>query len=393
MENFKIILLEGDGIGSEVLEQAVGVLEFVAEKENLKLSLEKALVGGAAYDELGRPDPDETIDLCKSAQAVLLGAVGGPKWDSLARDKRPEQGLLRLRYDLGLFANLRPAKIYAPLVDASALKKEVLLGTDVMVIRELTGGAYFGKPRGVEKTAKGRRAFNNMVYEEYEIQRIAKVAFEIARLRGKKLCSVDKANVLEVSGLWREIVMEVAHDYSDVELSHLYIDNAVMQVIREPKQFDTLVTENMFGDILSDACAMITGSIGLLPSASIGKKYSLYEPVHGSAPDIAGMDRANPLATILSVAMMFHYTFQMPEANLQIEKAVSAVLENYRTADIKEDGKKTVGCKEMGDLVLSELRHCYRVMHWASELYAPLFAKWKKEHPNRFPTIRAKNHS
>ena len=361
MENFKIILLEGDGIGSEVLEQAVGVLEFVAEKENLKLSLEKALVGGAAYDELGRPDPDETIDLCKSAQAVLLGAVGGPKWDSLARDKRPEQGLLRLRYDLGLFANLRPAKIYAPLVDASALKKEVLLGTDVMVIRELTGGAYFGKPRGVEKTAKGRRAFNNMVYEEYEIQRIAKVAFEIARLRGKKLCSVDKANVLEVSGLWREIVMEVAHDYSDVELSHLYIDNAVMQVIREPKQFDTLVTENMFGDILSDACAMITGSIGLLPSASIGKKYSLYEPVHGSAPDIAGMDRANPLATILSVAMMFHYTFQMPEANLQIEKAVSAVLENYRTADIKEDGKKTVGCKEMGDLVLSELRHCYRV--------------------------------
>ena len=361
MENFKIILLEGDGIGSEVLEQAVRVLEFVAEKENLKLSLEKALVGGAAYDELGRPDPDETIDLCKSAQAVLLGAVGGPKWDSLARDKRPEQGLLRLRYDLGLFANLRPAKIYAPLVDASALKKEVLLGTDVMVIRELTGGAYFGKPRGVEKTAKGRRAFNNMVYEEYEIQRIAKVAFEIARLRGKKLCSVDKANVLEVSGLWREIVMEVAHDYSDVELSHLYIDNAVMQVIREPKQFDTVVTENMFGDILSDACAMITGSIGLLPSASIGKKYSLYEPVHGSAPDIAGMDRANPLATILSVAMMFHYTFQMPEANLQIEKAVSAVLENYRTADIKEDGKKTVGCKEMGDLVLSELRHCYRV--------------------------------
>ena len=347
MENFKIILLEGDGIGSEVLEQAVKVLEFVAEKENLKLSLEKALIGGAAYEELGRPDPDETIDLCRSAKAVLLGAVGGPKWDSLARDKRPEQGLLRLRYDLGLFANLRPAKIYAPLVDASSLKKEVLLGTDVMVVRELTGGAYFGKPRGVEKTAKGRKAFNNMVYEEYEIQRIARVAFDIARVRGKKLCSVDKANVLEVSGLWREIVMEVAHDYPDVVLSHLYIDNAVMQVIREPRQFDTVVTENMFGDILSDACAMITGSIGLLPSASVGEKYSLYEPVHGSAPDIAGMDKANPLATILSVAMMFYYTFQMPEANLQIEKAVSSVLENYRTEDIKEDKKKTVGCKEI----------------------------------------------
>ncbi len=354
---FKIVLLEGDGIGSEVIRQAVRVLEFVAEKKNLKLSLEKALIGGIAYEELGRPDPDETIDLCRGAKAVLLGAVGGPQWDGLARDKRAEQGLLRLRYDLGLFANLRPAKIYAPLVDASSLKREVLVGTDVMVIRELTGGAYFGKPRGVEKTAKGRKAFNNMVYEEYEIQRIIKVAFDIARLRGKKLCSVDKANVLEVSGLWREIAMEQANDYPDVDLSHLYIDNAVMQIIREPSQFDTLVTENMFGDILSDASAMITGSIGLLPSASIGEKYSLYEPVHGSAPDIAGMDKANPLATILSVGMMFHYSFQMPEANLQIEKAVCDVLEQYRTEDIKEVGKKTVGCVEMGDLVMESLQN------------------------------------
>lgn len=351
----KIVLLEGDGIGPEVVEQARKVLQLMAQKNNIFLKIENALIGGSAYEEFGRPDPDETIAVCKTADAVILGAVGGPQWDMLGRKFRPEVGLLRLRYDLELFANLRPAKIYEQLIDASSLKPEVIQDADVMVVRELTGGVYFGKPRGVENSEQGRKAFNTMVYNEQEIRRIVKTSFDIACLRGKKLCSVDKANVLEVSGLWREVAEEVSKDYLDVELSHLYVDNAVMQLIYKPKQFDTIVTENMFGDILSDATAMITGSIGLLPSASIGEKYSLYEPVHGSAPDIAGQDKANPLATILSVGMLFHYSFQIPQVNQQIEKAVANILEKYRTFDLMQAGKELVGCSQMGDLVLQEL--------------------------------------
>ena len=350
-----ILILEGDGIGPEIISQAVHVLELMAKKNNITLELSNALIGGIAYEETGRPDPDETIVACKKADAVLLGAVGGPKWDNLERKLRPEKGLLRLRYDLELFANLRPVKIYKQLIHSSSLKAEVISDADIMVIRELTGGIYFGEPRGIENSANKRKGFNTMVYEEEEIVRIVKKSFDVALLRGKKLCSVDKANVLEVSGLWREIVEEVAKNYPEVELSHLYIDNAVMQLIYRPKQFDTIVTENMFGDILSDATAMITGSIGLLPSASIGKKYSMYEPVHGSAPDIAGQDKANPLATILSVGMLFHYTFQMPEAAKKIEDAIGRVLTKYRTFDLMEKGKTLVGCQEMGDLVLQEL--------------------------------------
>ena len=351
----KIVLLEGDGIGPEVVRQATKVLRLLAKQENIVLDLEKALIGGAAYEQTGKPDPDETIELCKTADAVILGAVGGLKWDNLARHLRPEKGLLRLRYDLGLFANLRPAKIYAQLVAASSLKQQVIEGVDLMVVRELTGGLYFGEPRGVTNSLKGRRAFNTMVYDEQEIRRIIKNAFEIAKIRGNKLCSVDKANVLEVSGLWREVAKELSEDYKQVELSHLYVDNAIMQLIYHPRQFDTIVTENMFGDILSDASAMITGSIGMLPSASIGEKYSLYEPVHGSAPDLAGKDKANPLACILSVGMMFHYTFKMPAVNRRIETAVGQILADYRTFDLMQDGKKLVGCQEMGDLVLQKL--------------------------------------
>ena len=351
----EIVILKGDGIGPEVVNQAVAILNLVAKQENISLKLTEALIGGIAYDEFGRPDPDETIAACKNADATILGAVGGPKWDKLPRDKRPEQGLLRLRYDLELFANLRPAKIYQQLVDASSLKKEVISGADIMVVRELTGGIYFGKPRGIEKTAQGRKAINTMVYTEKEITRIIKLAFEIALLRSKKLCSVDKANVLEVSGLWREISEDLAKNYPEVNLDQLYVDNAVMQLIYQPKQFDTIVTENMFGDILSDATAMITGSIGLLPSASIGDKYSLYEPVHGSAPDLVGTDKANPLATILSIGMLFHYSFKMPQVNQAIEKAVEKVLSQYRTVDLAEKDKKIVGCTEMGELVYAEL--------------------------------------
>lgn len=351
----KITLLRGDGIGPEVIAEGLKILRLMAKKSNIELEIQESLIGGIAYEKTGRPDPDETIEICKSSDAVVLGAVGGPQWDVLDRHLRPEKGLLRLRYDLELFANLRPAKIYNELIDSSSLKPEVIRSADVMVVRELTGGVYFGEPRGVENGKFGRRGFNTMVYSEQEIHRIVKCAFDIARLRGKKLCSVDKANILEVSGLWREVTEEVAKDYSDVELSHLYVDNAVMQLIYKPKQFDTIVTENMFGDILSDATAMITGSIGLLPSASIGKEYSLYEPVHGSAPDIAGADKANPLASILSIGMLFHYTFAMPQVNQEIEKAVAKTLAKYRTFDLMQEGKKLVGCQQMGELVLQEL--------------------------------------
>ena len=351
----KIALLRGDGIGPEVITEGLKVLQLMAKKANIELEIQEALIGGIAYEKVGRPDPNETIEICKNSDAVILGAVGGTQWDELDRHLRPEKGLLRLRYDLELFANLRPAKIYDELLDSSSLKPEIICGADVMVVRELTGGIYFGQPRGIENGKFGRKGLNTMVYSEQEIRRIIKCSFDIARLRDKKLCSVDKANVLEVSGLWRDVAEEVAKDYSDVELYHLYVDNALMQLIYKPKQFDTIVTENMFGDILSDATAMITGSIGLLPSASIGEKYSLYEPVHGSAPDIAGEDKANPLAAILSIGMLFHYTFEMPQVNQEIEKAVAKTLVKYRTFDVMQEDKKLVGCQQMGDLVLQEL--------------------------------------
>lgn len=355
MTKKKVAFLPGDGIGQEVAAQAERVLLAVAAKYGLEIELVQGLVGGTAYDETGTPLPDETLKLCLESDAVMLGAVGGPKWEPLDFSVRPERGLLKLRSEMELFANLRPAVIYGDLVGASSLKEEIVAGADIMVVRELTGGIYFGDPRGVETNNGVRRGYNTLVYDENEIKRIAKVAFEIAQLRNKKMCSVDKANVLEVTELWRDVVTEMSPQYPDVELSHMYVDNAAMQLVRAPKQFDTIVTGNLFGDILSDAAAMITGSLGMLPSASIGEKYAMYEPVHGSAPDIAGQDLANPLATILSIAMMFKYSFKMTEASDEIEKAVVKVLEENRTADVWVEGKKKVGCVEMGDLVMQAL--------------------------------------
>ncbi len=351
----KIAVIPGDGIGLEVTKEAVKVLKKVADDHGMQLELEEHPVGGTAYDLTGTPLPDETLQACKNADAVLLGAVGGTKWESLDFSVRPERALLGLRSELGLYANLRPAQIYGDLVDASTLKREVVEGADIMVVRELTGGIYFGEPRGIETRNGERVGVNSLIYSESEIRRIAKIGFEIAQKRSKKLTSVDKANVLETTELWREIVTEVAKDYQDVSLNHMYVDNATMQLIRAPKQFDTIVTTNMFGDILSDGAAMLTGSIGMLPSASIGGQIGLYEPVHGSAPDIAGKDLANPLATILSVGMMLRYSFNLIEADEAIQKAVIAVLDEYRTGDIMSEGKKQVGCIEMGDRVLEHL--------------------------------------
>ncbi len=349
----KIAVLPGDGIGQEVVAAALSVLEKVDQKYGLKVETEQANVGGTAYDESGTPLPDATLQLAKEADAVLLGAVGGPKWEPLDYSVRPERALLGLRAELDLFANLRPAKIYPALVDASSLKREVVEGIDIMVVRELVGGIYFGQPKGVEKLADGtERGFNTLTYTTPEIERIAKVAFEVARKRGSRLCSVDKANVLECTELWRRVVIDVHKDYGDVELSHMYVDNAAMQLVRWPKQFDVIVTTNMFGDILSDCAAMLTGSIGMLPSASLAGAKGMYEPVHGSAPDIAGQDKANPLATILSVAMMLQYSFGQMEAAADIEQAVTKVLDqNYRTGDIMSAGMKQVGCVRMGELV------------------------------------------
>lgn len=349
----KITLLEGDGIGSEIMKEAVKVLEALGQKNNLKFIFNKALIGGSAIDATGDPLPKETIKACKKSQAVLLAAVGGSKWDNMPREKRPETGLLGIRKALKLFANLRPAKVFKELEHASSLKPEIIRGIDLLVIRELTSGIYFGKPTKYTP----QKAFNTMVYKKEEIERIAIKAFEIARLRSKKVCSVDKANVLNVSQLWREVVIEVAKNYPDVELSHMYVDNCAMQLIRNPKQFDVIVTSNLFGDILSDEAAMLTGSIGMLPSASMGAKGpALYEPVHGSAPDIAGQNKANPLAMILSAAMMLQYSFDLQKEAGQIEKAVEKVLaEKYRTIDIKEEGCQIVSCSEMGDLVVKNL--------------------------------------
>lgn len=353
-----IAILPGDGIGTEIVAEAVKVLERL-RSDGLQVELVEAPVGGTAYDLTGDPLPDDTLALARSADAVLLGAVGGPKWDVLEdREKRPEKALLGLRAELELFSNLRPAILYPQLADASTLKPEIVSGLDILIVRELTGGIYFGQPRGIDKTGSGeRRGYNTLVYTESEIERIARSAFDIAMKRGRKLCSVDKANVLDVMVLWREVVMEVAKDYPDVELSHMYVDNAAMQLVRAPKQFDVIVTGNMFGDILSDAAAMLTGSIGMLPSASLDRNgKGMYEPIHGSAPDIAGQGKANPLATILSVAMMLRYTLNDPASADRIEQAVVKVLDQgLRTADIFAGNGKQVGTAEMGDAVVAAL--------------------------------------
>ena len=353
----KVLLLPGDGIGQEVVAAATQVMQAAAQQSGCNLEISEALVGGAAIDATGEPLPSATLAAAEQVDAVLLGGVGGPKWDDLPTHLRPEKGLLGLRQGLGLFANLRPALLSAPLAAASSLKAELVADLDILIIRELTGGIYFGEPRGVEIRDNERVGFNTLVYSEHEIERIARVGFELAAKRNGKLCSVDKANVLEVSQLWREKVTALAPEYPSVELSHMYVDNAAMQLVRAPKQFDVIVTGNMFGDILSDVAAMLTGSLGMLPSASLAASGTgLYEPVHGTAPDIAGQDLANPLATILSVGMMFRYSLDLPEAADRIDNAVAKVLEQgYRTADIAAAGTDPVGCQAMGKLVLEQL--------------------------------------
>lgn len=355
----KILLLQGDGIGPEIVDAAQGVLLALRDRFGLSVELEGALMGGCAVDAHGEPLPDSTLDLARAADAILLGAVGGPQWDRIERDKRPERGLLKLRSSLDLFCNLRPAALHAALADASTLKPEVVSGLDIMIVRELTGDIYFGKPRGIETDASGQRVGRNtMIYSEAEIRRVAHAAFRIAARRQGRLCSVDKANVLETTELWREVVTEVGRDYPTVELSHMYVDNAAMQLVRAPKQFDVLVTGNIFGDILSDLASMLTGSIGMLPSASLdanGK--GMFEPCHGSAPDIAGQNRANPLATILSAAMMLRYSLNEAAQAERIEQAVGVVLDaGLRTADIQSPGGTVVGTKEMGAAVVAALK-------------------------------------
>ncbi|MBW4563183.1 MAG: 3-isopropylmalate dehydrogenase [Mojavia pulchra JT2-VF2] len=358
-QNYRITLLPGDGIGPEIMAVAVDVLKVVGKKFDIQFKFQEALIGGAAIDATGESLPSATLDTCRNSDAVLLAAIGGYKWDSLPSHSRPEAGLLGLRAGLGLFANLRPAKILPQLIDASTLKREVVEGVDIMVVRELTGGIYFGKPKGIFETETGeKRGVNTMVYTESEIDRIGRVAFEAARKRGKKLCSVDKANVLEVSQLWRDRITKLSQEYPDIELSHLYVDNAAMQLVRAPRQFDTIVTGNLFGDILSDAAAMLTGSIGMLPSASLGASGpGVFEPVHGSAPDIAGLDKANPLAQVLSAAMMLRYGLDQSEAADSIENAVFQVLEQGdRTGDILSPGTKLLGCRAMGDALIQALQ-------------------------------------
>ncbi len=355
----KILVLPGDYIGPEIMAEAVKVLQEVNTRFALDLELEYGLLGGAAIDATGVPLPPETLERARSVDAILLGAVGGPKWDGVERHLRPERGLLGIRSELKLFGNLRPAILYPQLADASSLKPEVVSGLDILIVRELTGGIYFGEPRGIRVLENGEReGFNTYVYRESEIRRIGRLAFELARKRKRRLCSVDKANVLEVTMLWREVMNEVATEYPDVELSHMYVDNAAMQLLRAPKQFDVIVTGNMFGDILSDAAAMLTGSIGMLPSASLDQAgRGMYEPCHGTAPDIAGQGKANPLATILSVAMMLRYTLACPAAADAIEQAVSAVLDQgLRTPDIHTTGMQLVNTSRMGDAVVAALR-------------------------------------
>ncbi len=356
----KIAVLSGDGIGPEVVKEGIEVLTLVASLYGFGVEFEEGLVGGASIDATGKPLTDAVLKLAKQSEAVLLGAMGGPKWDGMDYSIRPERALMALRQELGLFANLRPVKLFSALASASTLKPEVVVGTDLLVVRELTGGIYFGQPKGVTRLPDGtERGVNTKIYTTPEIERIARVAFESARNRRGCVISVDKANVLEVSELWRKVVTRVHQEdgYADLRLEHMLVDNCAMQLIRNPKQFDVIVTTNMFGDILSDEASMLTGSIGMLPSASIGGKVGMYEPVHGSAPDIAGRDLANPLAMILTIALMLRYSLNQGNAADRIERAVEVVLNNgYRTTDIQEMGCRVVGCKEMGGLVREEIQ-------------------------------------
>jgi len=354
----QVLILKGDHIGPEIVDEALKVLRKVDEQFGLELVFEEGLLGGAACDAVGEPCPDETLEKARRSDAILMGSVGGPEWDGLERHLRPEKGLLKLRSGLELFGNLRPAILYPQLAEASSLKPEIVAGLDILIVRELTGGIYFGEPRGIRVLENGEReGYNTYKYSESEIRRIGKVAFEAAMVRDRRVCSVDKANVLEATVLWREIMEEVAKDYPEVDLSHMYVDNAAMQLVKAPKQFDVMVTGNMFGDILSDAAAMLTGSIGMLPSAALDKNgKGLYEPCHGSAPDISGQGLANPLATILSAAMMLRYSLNAPDAAVAIEEAVSRVLDQgLRTPDIHTEGTRKVSTSEMGDAVLAAL--------------------------------------
>ena len=352
MGRFKIAVMEGDGIGPEIVAEGIKVLDEVAKRFNHEFEYEKVYVGGCAIDRFGEPLPKSEVDKILKCDALFFGAVGGPKWDNLPQDKKPEAGLLGIRKALGAFANLRPAKVFEELIDASTLKPEVIRGIDILVVRELTGGIYFGEPRGIFEENGVKKAVNTMVYTELEVKRIVRLAFDLARQRRKKLTSVDKANVLDVSQFWRDIVNRVAKDYPDVEYNHLLVDNAAMQLVRDPKQFDVIVTGNIFGDILSDEASMLTGSIGMLPSASIGGRVGMFEPIHGSAPDIAGKGIANPIAQIESAAMMLKYGLKLDEEAEVIEKAVDLVLKmGYRTPDIMSEGKKRVNTQQMGDLI------------------------------------------
>ena len=357
----KILVLPGDGIGVEVADQAIRVIEKLNE-QGLNASYEKDLVGGASYDVNGEPLTNSVLEKAKNSDAILLGAVGGSKWDDVERSKRPEAGLLGLRKELELFANLRPALVFDALVSASTLKNEVVNNLDIMIVRELTGGVYFGQPRGIEDTPNGKRAIDTQIYHDYEIDRIARVAFDLARKRNNKVTSVEKANVMETGVLWREIVKETHKDFSDITLENMLADNCAMQLVRNPKQFDVIVTDNLFGDLLSDCAAMLTGSLGMLPSASLGeekngKRHGLFEPVHGSAPDIAGQDKANPIATILSLSMMLKYNLNKPELSNKVESAVQKILsEGYRTGDIYTNEDQTlVSCSKMGDLIIERI--------------------------------------
>ena len=357
----KILVLPGDGIGVEVADQAIRVIEKLNE-QGLNASYEKDLVGGASYDVNGEPLTNSVLEKAKNSDAVLLGAVGGAKWDDVERSKRPEAGLLGLRKELELFANLRPALVFDALVSASTLKNEVVNNLDIMIVRELTGGVYFGQPRGIEDTPNGKKAIDTQIYHDYEIDRIARVAFDLARKRNNKVTSVEKANVMETGVLWREIVKETHKDFSDITLENMLADNCAMQLVRNPKQFDVIVTDNLFGDLLSDCAAMLTGSLGMLPSASLGeekngKRHGLFEPVHGSAPDIAGQDKANPIATILSLSMMLKYNLNKPELSNKVESAVQKILsEGYRTGDIYTNEDQTlVSCSKMGDLIIERI--------------------------------------
>ena len=357
----KILVLPGDGIGVEVADQTIRVIEKLNE-QGLDANYEKDLVGGASYDVNGEPLTEAVLEKAKNSDAILLGAVGGSKWDNVERSKRPEAGLLGLRKELELFANLRPALVFDALVDASTLKNDVVNNLDIMIVRELTGGVYFGQPRGIEDTSNGKKAIDTQVYHDYEIDRIARVAFDLASKRNNKVTSVEKANVMETGVLWREVVKKTHKDFSDITLENMLADNCAMQLVRNPKQFDVIVTDNLFGDLLSDCAAMLTGSLGMLPSASLGaekngKRYGLFEPVHGSAPDIAGQDKANPIATILSLSMMLKYNLNKPELSNKVENAVQQILsEGYRTGDIYTDENQTlVSCSKMGDLIIERI--------------------------------------